>query len=91
MNTMQKLAKAMQSPDRFVIRMRYTDKHGVCTERVVSPIKFIGQSIVEAMCLCRESVRTFRVEMCEEVQVVPAHEVQMPEPITVVGERNEKG
>lgn len=75
------IALAMQRPDDYVIRMEYEDGKGKVTDRVVSPVAFLGQTHLRAMCLCREEVRSFILKRCRRVRLVPAHEVLMPEPI----------
>lgn len=82
----KRLARAMQEPDRFAIRLQYTDRDGTRTARAISPIRFVGDALVEAMCLGRESVRTFRIASCSKVRLVAAHTVLMPEPIRELGE-----
>ncbi len=46
---MRALNKAMCSPDDLVVSLRYTDKKGVTTERVVSPIRGCRASVVGAV------------------------------------------
>lgn len=74
----QHVAMAMREPDTFVIRMVYTDDKGQRTRRYVSPIRFVDQETLMALCLCREEPRSFLFDRIEEVQLIKAHEVLMP-------------
>ncbi|XZE35355.1 hypothetical protein SH501x_000845 [Pirellulaceae bacterium SH501] len=76
--------KAMLDPDAFVIRMRYRDKQGTLTERVVSPIKWLKGNAILALCLCRETPRRFEIDQCSDVRLVDATEVLMPVAIEVI-------
>lgn len=75
------LRQAMQDSDRYVIEMTYSDASGNKTQRVVSPIRFIGSNRFLALCLCREEPRQFYLSRCENVRLISATDVFMPMPI----------
>ena len=77
----QAVAKAIRDPDRWVIAIRYEDRWGFESERIVSPIRFIGQDAVLALCLGRESPRRFSFDGIKEVRLMAAHEAVMPSPV----------
>lgn len=76
--------KSLLHPDDYVVRMRYEDKTGVVTERVVSPIRFVGDQSILALCLCRETPRRFDLERCSAIELVSANDILMPVEIRVV-------
>lgn len=76
--------RAMQNPDQLVIQMRYVDKQGVVTERIVSPIRWINQQSFLALCLCKEMPRRFDTTHCTSVRIVAAEDVLMPVPIRYI-------
>ena len=43
----------MHQSDDLVVTFEYTDAKGAVTHRVVSPIRFLGQDRVLALCLSR--------------------------------------
>jgi predicted DNA-binding transcriptional regulator YafY len=81
---MRALNQAMSSPDDLVVSLRYTDKKGVTTERVVSPIRWVQGKALLALCLCRETPRRFDLERCSEVRLLNSNDVLMPVPIRVI-------
>lgn len=70
------LLRAMDH-DRFVCQITYRDKNGRRTERVISPIKFIGQDVL-ALCLCREEPRRFALSRIIKIELQEAASVLMP-------------
>jgi len=80
-----KLNKAMNAESDWVIRMIYTDKSGVRTRRIVSPIKFIDRERMLALCLSRESPRHFELARCSDIELVDANDYVMPVPMEVIG------
>ncbi len=76
--------KAMTAPDDLVVRIQYTDKAGAVTQRLISPIKYLPNDSILALCLCRETPRRFELARCSSIELVPAHEVLMPSEIIVV-------
>lgn len=72
------ISKAMLSPETFVLRIIYRDEKNQRRRRVVSPIKFLGEKAFSALCLCREEPRTFKIERCEEVELLKSEEVLAP-------------
>lgn len=83
--------KAMTAPDDLVVRIRYTDKAGVTTERLISPIKYLPNDSILALCLCRETPRRFELAKCSHIELVAAHKVLMPAEIVVVSESKTDG
>lgn len=75
------IRKAMIAFDDFVVELKYRDRKGNLTTRVVSPIRFVGKDRFLALCLCREEPRMFCVEFCEEVRLQPAWNYVMPVPM----------
>lgn len=78
------LRRAMHDSETFVVEMVYADSKGNRTRRVISPIRFVGQDRVLALCLCREEPRQFYLSRCESVRLIPAVEVIMPVPMQSV-------
>lgn len=76
--------RAMQDPDQWVIQMRYVDKQGVVTERIVSPIRWIKNEAMLALCLCKETPRRFDISHCSSIKILPAEDVLMPVPIRYI-------
>lgn len=72
------IRKAMMQYDDFVVEMKYRDRKGNSTTRVVSPIRFVGKDRFLALCLCREEPRMFCMDFCEEVRLQPAWNYVMP-------------
>lgn len=72
------IKKAMIQHDDFVVEMKYRDRKGKLTTRVVSPIRFVGKDRFLALCLCREEPRMFCTDFCEEVRLQPAWNYVMP-------------
>lgn len=72
------IRKAMQQYDDYVVEMKYRDRKGNRTTRVVSPIRFVGKDRFLALCLCREEPRMFCMDFCEEVRLQPAWNYVMP-------------
>jgi predicted DNA-binding transcriptional regulator YafY len=75
------LRRAMMDADTFVVELTYRDSKGQRTRRVVSPIRFVGDDRMLALCLCREEPRQFYLSRCEDVRLIPAAEVIMPVPM----------
>ena len=75
------IRKAMIAYDDFVVEMKYRDRKGKLTTRVVSPIRFVGKDRFLALCLCREEPRMFCMDFCEEVRLQPAWNYVMPVPM----------
>ena len=72
------IRKAMIAHDDYVVEMKYRDRKGKMTSRVVSPIRFMGKDRFLALCLCREEPRMFCMDFCEEVRLQPAWDYVMP-------------
>lgn len=77
-----KIRKAMNDSDQWVICCHYTDRKGVATTRIISPIRFVDDTRIVAICLCREEPRQFVLSRMKNVRLMPSSEVQMPMPIT---------
>lgn len=84
------LVLCMNAPEEHVIKLHYRDKAGVVTERIVSPIRFVGDSAMLALCLSREEPRRFELEMCSKIELLSANDVLMPVEIKVVEMAAEK-
>lgn len=80
----QLLARAIREAESIVVQVEYTDVNGVKTIRVISPIKFIGQDRVSALCLGREEPRTFVIARMSNAKSINASDVLMPVPIEEV-------
>jgi len=72
----------MHQPDDLVIEFDYTDAKGSATHRVVSPIRFLGNNRILALCLSREEPRQFCLERCRNVRLEPAADFLMPVPMS---------
>ncbi|QDT58845.1 hypothetical protein SV7mr_13460 [Stieleria bergensis] len=80
----RELRRAMMDSETFVIEMVYTDSKGQQSRRTISPIRFVSDDRMLALCLCREEPRQFYLSRCSDVRLVPAAEVMMPMPIQTV-------
>lgn len=78
------VSRAMQNPDELVVVLTYTDRAGIRTRRVVSPIRFVGASSFLGLCLSREEPRRFDLARCTHVTSAPACEFEMPVPIVTL-------
>ncbi|MCD0460798.1 WYL domain-containing protein [Roseiconus lacunae] len=78
------LRRAMIDSETFVVELEYADAKGNRTRRVVSPIRFVGNDRVLALCLCREEPRQFYLSRCSNLRLIPAAEVIMPVPMQPV-------
>jgi predicted DNA-binding transcriptional regulator YafY len=68
----------MVQTDDLVVAFEYCDAKGATTQRVVSPIRFLGQDRFLAMCLSREEPRQFYLERCRNMRLAPAADFLMP-------------
>jgi predicted DNA-binding transcriptional regulator YafY len=57
----------MHQSDDLVVKFDYSDAHGVTTQRVVSPICFLGNDRFLALCRSREEPRQFYLDRCQNV------------------------
>lgn len=82
------LNRAMRNPDKLVVKIEYRDRWGETSIRTISPIRFVGNSLL-ALCLGQESPRRFDIPGIKSVEIVSADDVLMPEPIErpIVGKR----
>jgi predicted DNA-binding transcriptional regulator YafY len=78
----RRVLRQSMDADRYACKVRYVDGKGVETERVVSPIRFVGESRVLAMCMGRQECRQFRVNRFRSVVRINASDVLMPETLT---------
>ncbi len=74
----QMISRAMAQADDLVVTFEYCDAKGATTQRVVSPIRFLGQDRFLALCLSREEPRQFYLDRCRNVQLAPAADFLMP-------------
>lgn len=72
------IQRAMRDSDDLVVTFDYTDAKGVTTQRVVSPIRFLGNARFLALCLSREEPRQFYLKRCENVRLDLAANFLMP-------------
>lgn len=68
---------AMDSPERWVVELIYTDAKGKKTHRLVSPVRWRTDELFVALCLGREEFRTFRLERCSGIRLRQASDVIM--------------
>lgn len=78
--------QAIHNPDGVAVEMHYRDTSGQTTRRVVSPIRFVGETQFLALCLCREEPRRFTLSRCYAVKIVQASDVLMPVEIQEIRE-----
>jgi predicted DNA-binding transcriptional regulator YafY len=76
--------KAMLASDDHVLEVRYTDRDGVVTQRTISPIKYVSDNAILALCLGRETPRRFDLNRMSSIKLVDAGNVLMPVEIKVV-------
>ena len=74
----QNIFRAIQNPDELVVRFGYKDSKGQETQRVVSPIRFLGGDRFLGLCLSREEPRQFYLDRCQNLTLRQAHEFVMP-------------
>ncbi len=80
-----RMYRAQLNPDEWIVRMLYTDEAGGQTIRYVSPTRLVERKgYLRALCLSRESVRTFSLDRISDVCLIAAHRVQMPVPLIKV-------
>jgi hypothetical protein len=72
------IRQALQRQDDLVLSLKYQDKKGETTERIVSPIRFLAPNRFLALCLCRCEPRQFQVDRCSDMQLKPASDYVMP-------------
>ena len=72
------IQKSILNGDQWVVVFRYRDSKGNLTNRVVSPIRFLGDNRFLGLCLSREEPRQFYFDRCEDVQLRPAWDYVMP-------------
>ncbi len=83
------IRRAMHDSDNYVLELDYRDAKGETTHRVISPIRFLGQERLLALCLCREEPRQFYLSRCSNIRLQRAEQYLMPsacpsaEPATV--------
>jgi len=74
----QLISRAMYQADDLVVTFEYCDAQGMTTQRVVSPIRFLGKDRFLALCLSREEPRQFYLERCRNVRLAAAADFLMP-------------
>lgn len=73
----------MDSPERWVLLVKYCDVNGKQTVRVISPTKWnLGR--LHALCLCREEPREFDPDRLDVIKIVDANKVQAPVDIALI-------
>jgi hypothetical protein len=74
----EKIQKSIQNYDDLVVTFRYVDSKGNWTQRVVSPIRWIGSGKFLGLCLSREEPRQFVMDRCQQLELKPAWDYVMP-------------
>lgn len=74
----EKIQKSIQNYDDLVVTFRYVDSKGNLSQRVVSPIRWIGGGKFLGLCLSREEPRQFVMERCQHLELKPAWDYVMP-------------
>ena len=77
------IQKSIQNGDDCVVVFRYVDSKGRLTNRVVSPIRFLGADRFLGLCLSREEPRQFYLDRCEDLKLKPAWDYVMPVAMSV--------
>jgi predicted DNA-binding transcriptional regulator YafY len=72
------MRRVMQQSDDLVLVIDYRGKDGSVTRRVVSPIRFVAEDRILALCLSREEPRQFYLDRCSNVRVDLANNYVMP-------------
>lgn len=80
--------KAMLAPDDFVLEINYTDQREIVTKRTISPIKYLSDKSILALCLGRETPRRFDLSRISGMKLIDARTVLMPVEIQVVYDPN---
>tara|TARA_R100000808_G_C2134347_1_gene142895 strand:+ start:467 stop:784 length:318 start_codon:yes stop_codon:yes gene_type:complete len=75
-----KIARAIEDPDRWAIRITYIRSDNKTTNRIVSPVRYYKANL-QALCLGREQMRNFALDGILSVELVDARDCLMPEPI----------
>jgi predicted DNA-binding transcriptional regulator YafY len=81
------IARVMSQSDDLVLVLEYTSKQGTLTRRVVSPIRFEGESRFLALCLSRQEPRQFVIDQCQSIRVDLAMRYVMPVELEVLEDR----
>ncbi len=74
----EKIQKSIQNYDDLVVTFRYVDSKGNWSQRVVSPIRWMGSGKFLGLCLSREEPRQFVMDRCQELELKPAWDYVMP-------------
>jgi hypothetical protein len=74
----EKIQKSIQNYDDLVVTFRYVDSKGNFSQRVVSPIRWLGGGKFLGLCLSREEPRQFVMERCQQLELKPAWDYVMP-------------
>ena len=82
LSNMHGMVRRAQDDTDVVLLFDYTDREGVVTKRVTSPIRFheSGESFL-ALCFSRERPSWFRFAQCANMRIDKAHEYLMPVPL----------
>ena len=75
------LRRAMAQSDDLVVVFDYQDSQGHRSQRVVSPIRFVGPDRFLGLCLSREEPRQFHLKGCSQGRIALATQFTMPVPI----------
>lgn len=81
----RELGIAKASPDDYVCRIQYEDRHGKVTDRIISPIRVDAEGgYTFATCLGREQGQRFNLHGIQRCELVPSYDILAPEPIREV-------
>ena len=75
-----KIARSIEDPDRWAVRITYTRSDNTTTSRIVSPVRYYKANL-QALCLGREQMRNFALGRILSVELIDARDCLMPEPI----------
>lgn len=72
------IRRALLQQDDLVVVFQYVDSQGKKSQRVVSPIRFLGNDRFLGLCLTREEPRQFYLDRCLNVKLDLASNYTMP-------------
>lgn len=83
LSTWQMTRMAREAPERYVLRVEYTDKTGEVSRRIISPIRQTRFKML-ALCLCRCEPRWFDTDRLNILSLENANDFVMPVEMEVV-------
>lgn len=76
-----KIFRAMQDYDNWVVEFEYCDSRGNVSRRIVSPIRYLSSNRFLGLCLSREEPRQFCLSRCRKLELRRACDYVMPVPL----------